>query len=94
MNDKEYLIALENILSTREGRLFIAHLLSECGVDLLSGISYRTQKTAHELGLDLLHKIVYNDCESLKQLISEQKTLEVNNGRGSRGSDDLDSNDY
>lgn len=80
-------IVLRNVLSDRYGREFVRWILRECGVDLITGISYRGEKTAHELGLDLLHKILYNNIESLKTIISEQKTLEVNDGRGNRDTD-------
>jgi hypothetical protein len=83
MENEEFIkITLHNVLADRNGREFVRVLLSECGVDLTSGMSYRTEKTAHELGLDLLHKIMYNEIEQLKTIISEQKALEVNNGRG------------
>ena len=81
-------IALGNILADKYGRVVIRAILSDCGVDIANGISYRGEKTAHEFGLELLHKIMYNDIDKLKLMISEQKTLEVNNGRGSRDADD------
>lgn len=81
-------IALHNILNDRYGREFVRWLLRECGVDVISGISYRSEKTAHELGLDLLHKIMYNEIDKLKLIISEQRTLEVNDDRGNGGTDD------
>lgn len=80
-------LMLKNVLSDRYGREFVRWVLRECGVDLITGISYRGEKTAHELGLDLLHKILYNNIDSLKTIISEQKTLEVNDGRGNRDTD-------
>lgn len=81
-------IALGNVLADKYGRVVIRAILSDCGVDIANGISYRGGKTAHEFGLELLHKIMYNDIDKLKLMISEQKTLEVNNGRGSRDADD------
>ncbi len=87
-DDKFTKIVLHNVLADKDGREFIRVILSECGVDLISGISFRTEKTAHEFGLDLLHKIMYNEIEQLNKIISEQKTLEVNNGRGNGGRDD------
>ena len=86
--NKEQELALHNILEDRYGREFVRWLLSECGVDVISGISYRGDKTAHELGLDLLHKIMYNEIDKLKLIISEQRTLEVNDDRGNGGTDD------
>lgn len=86
MNEEQE-IALHNILEDRYGREFIRWLLRECGVDVISGISYRSERTAHELGLDLLHKIMYNEIDKLKLIISEQQTLEVNDGRGNRDTD-------
>ena len=53
MDERQYKVALKNILMSGEGRLFILHLLSDCGINLGDGISYRSEKTAHELGLDL-----------------------------------------
>jgi hypothetical protein len=81
-------IALGNVLADKYGRVVIRAILADCGVDIANGISYRGDKTAHEFGLELLHKIMYNDIDKLKLMISEQKTLEVNNGRGSRDADD------
>lgn len=87
--NQEQEIALSNILDDKYGREFIRWILNECGVDIISGISYRGEKTAHELGLDLLHKIMYNNIDKLKLIISEQKTLEVKDGfRGNRDTDD------
>ena len=60
MDERQYRVALKNILETGSGRLFILHLLAECGVNLGDGISYRSEKTAHELGLDLLNNLLYN----------------------------------
>jgi hypothetical protein len=88
MDNDKFGIVLHNVLADRFGREFVRVVLAECGIDLCSGISYRTEKTAHEFGLDLLHKIMYNDTEQLSKLISEQKALEVNNGRGNGGTDD------
>ena len=85
--NQEQEIALHNVLSDKYGREFVRWLLQECGVDVISGISYRGTKTAHELGLDLLHKIMYNEIDKLKLIISEQQTLEVNDGRGNRDTD-------
>ena len=81
-------LALHNILADRDGRRVIRWLLNECGVDLIHGISYRGTRTAHELGLDLLQEIMYNEIDKLKLIISEQDTLEVKNGRGNGESDD------
>lgn len=86
--NQEQELALHNILEDRYGREFVRWLLSECGVDVISGISYRSDKTAHEFGLDLLHKIMYNEIDKLKLIISEQRTLEVNDDRGNGGTDD------
>lgn len=86
MNEEQE-IALHNILEDRYGREFIRWILRECGVDVIDGISYRSERTAHELGLDLLHKIMYNEIDKLKLIISEQQTLEVNDGRGNRDTD-------
>ena len=86
--NKEQELALHNILEDRYGREFVRWLLRECGVDVIDGISYRSEKTAHELGLDLLHKIMYNEIDKLKLIISEQRTLEVNDDRGNGGTDD------
>lgn len=87
MNPEQEL-ALHNILTDKYGREFVRWVLSECGVDVISGISFRGEKTAHEFGLDLLHKIMYNEIDKLKLIISEQRTLEVNDDRGNGGSDD------
>lgn len=90
-------IALHNILSEQDGRRFVRWLLSECGVDVISGISFRSEKTAHEFGLDLLHAIMYNEIDKLKLIISEQQTLEASDGRGNGKSDDnrgSDRNEY
>lgn len=87
MNEKER-IAFHNVLSDRDGRTVIRWLLNECGVDVIHGISFRGERTAHELGLDLLQAIMYNEIDKLKLIISEQETLEVKNGRGNRESDD------
>ena len=81
-------IALHNVLSDKYGREFIRWVMNECGVDVVNGISYRGEKTAHEFGLDLLHKIMYNEIDKLKLIISEQRTLEVNDDRGNGGTDD------
>lgn len=81
-------ITLHNVLADKDGREFVRVILAECGIDLCSGISYRSDRTAHEFGLDLLHKIMYNETEQLSKIISEQKALEVNNGRGNGGGDD------
>lgn len=87
--NQEQEIALSNILSDKYGREFVRWILNECGVDIINGISYRGDKTAHELGLDLLHKIMYNNIDKLKLIISEQKTVEVKNElRGNGGTDD------
>lgn len=86
MNPEQEL-ALHNILSDRYGREFVRWVLSECGVDVISGISFRGEKTAHEFGLDLLHKIMYNEIDKLKLIISEQRTLEVNDGGGNGDTD-------
>lgn len=86
--NREQELALHNILNDRYGREFVRWLLRECGVDVISGISYRGDKSAHELGLDLLHKIMYNEIDKLKLIISEQRTLEVNDDRGNGGTDD------
>lgn len=86
--NKEQELALHNILSDKYGREFVHWLLNECGVDVINGISYRGGRTAHELGLDLLHKIMYNEIDKLKLIISEQRTLEVNDDRGNGGTDD------
>ena len=91
MNEKER-IAFHNVLSDRDGRTIIRWLLNECGVDVIHGISFRGTRTAHELGLDLLQAIMYNEIDKLKLIISEQETLEVKNGRGNRESDN-DRND-
>lgn len=87
MNPEQEL-ALHNVLTDKYGREFVRWILSECGVDVISGISFRGEKTAHEFGLDLLHKIMYNEIDKLKLIISEQRTLEVNDDRGNGGSDD------
>lgn len=87
MNPEQEL-ALHNILTDKYGREFVRWILSECGVDVISGISFRGEKSAHEFGLDLLHKIMYNEIDKLKLIISEQRTLEVNDGGGNGGSDD------
>lgn len=90
-------IALHNVLSDKDGRRFVRWLLSECGVDVINGISYRAERTAHEFGLDLLHAIMYNEIDKLKLIISEQQTLEASDGRGNRKSDgygDSDRNEY
>ena len=83
MNDKQYRVALHNILSSPEGRLFILKLLGDCGVNIGDSISYRSDKTAHEVGLDLLDEIMYSHTDEFKKLVSDNKTLkEVLNGRG------------
>jgi len=83
MNEKQRAVVLYNMLNSSDGRLFILQLLSDCGVNIGEGISYRTERTAHEVGLDLLDEIMYNHTNELKKLISEQKTLkEVLDGRG------------
>lgn len=87
MNEEQKL-GLHNMLDDRYGREVIRWILNECGVDLVNGISYRGDKTAHELGLDLLHEIMYNEIDKLKLIISEQRTLEVNDDRGNRDTDD------
>jgi hypothetical protein len=87
MNPEQEL-ALHNVLTDKYGREFVRWILSECGVDVISGISFRGEKTAHEFGLDLLHKIMYNEIDKLKLIISEQRTLEVNDGGGNGGTDD------
>ena len=90
-------IALHNVLADQDGRRFIRWLLSECGVDVVNGISFRGERTAHELGLDLLHLIMYNEIDKLQLIISEQQTLEASDGRGNRKSDgdgDSDGNGY
>lgn len=84
---EEQKIALHNVLSDKYGREFVRWILCECGVDVVNGISYRGEKTAHELGLDLLHEIMYNEIDKLKLIISEQRTLEVNDDRGNRDTD-------
>ena len=85
----EQKLALSNVMSDKYGREFVRWILFECGVDLTSGISYRSEKTAHELGLDLLHQIMYNEIDKLKLIISEQQTLEVKDElRGNGGTDD------
>lgn len=81
-------IVLHNVLSDKYGREFVRWIMNECGVDVVNGISYRGEKTAHEFGLDLLHKIMYNEIDKLKLIISEQRTLEVNDDRGNGGTDD------
>jgi hypothetical protein len=86
--NREQQVALRNILADKYGREFIRWVLRECGIDLLSGMSYRAPKTAHEFGLDLLHEIMYNETDKLKLIISEQQTLEVRNGRGNGDTDD------
>ncbi len=87
MNSEQEL-ALHNIMNDKYGREFVRWILNECGVDIVNGISYRGEKSAHELGLDLLHKIMYNEIDKLKLIISEQKTLEVKNDRGNGDTDD------
>lgn len=87
MND-EQVLALHNVLSDKYGREFVRWILNECGVDVVNGISYRGEKTSHEFGLDLLHEIMYNEIDKLKLIISEQRTLEVNDDRGNGGTDD------
>ena len=88
MDERQYRVALKNILKTGSGRLFILHLLAECGVNLGDGISYRSEKTAHELGLDLLNNLLYNYPDEFKKLVSDSKTLkEVLNGRGNNSDD-------
>lgn len=84
----EQQIALHNILNDKYGREFVRWIMNECGVDVINGISYRGEKTAHEFGLDLLHEILYNEIDKLKLIISEQRTLEVNDDRGNGGTDD------
>lgn len=86
--NEEQKIAFSNILGDKYGREFIRWVLNECGVDLMSGFSFRGERSAHEFGLDLLHEIMYNEIDKLKLIISEQKTLEVNNDRGNRGTDE------
>ena len=86
--NQEQELALRNILSDKYGREFVRWVLNECGVDVINGISYRSERTAHELGLDLLQRIMYNDIDKLKLIISEQRTLEVNDDRGNGGTDD------
>lgn len=88
MNDDQR-IGLHNVLEDKYGREFVRWVLNECGVDVMNGISYRGQKTAHELGLDLLHEMMYNEIDKLKLIISEQKTVEAKDGfRGNRDTDD------
>ena len=87
MNDEQK-IALHNVVADPYGREFIRWIMNECGVDVVNGISYRGEKTAHEIGLDLLHEIMYNEIDKLKLIISEQRTLEVNDDRGNGGTDD------
>ena len=89
MNDEQKL-GLERVMGDKYGREFIRWILNECGVDLVNGISYRGSKTAHELGLDLLHEIMYNEIDKLKLIISEQRTLEVNDGHRGTGDTDTD----
>ena len=87
--NKDQEIGLANVLNDKYGREFVRWILNECGVDVINGISYRSEKTAHELGLDLLHKIMYNEIDKLKLIISEQRTLEVKDGfRGNGDTDD------
>ena len=87
--NREQQVALRNILADKYGREFIRWVLRECGIDLLSGMSYRAPKTAHEFGLDLLHEIMYNETDKLKLIISEQKTVEAKDGfRGNGDTDD------
>lgn len=86
--NQEQELALHNVLSDKYGRELVRWILNECGVDIVNGISYRGERTAHELGLDLLHKIMYNEIDKLKLMISEQRTLEVNDDRGNGGTDD------
>ena len=81
-------IGLHNVLTEKYGREFIRWILNECCVDVINGISYRGNKTAHEFGLDLLHTIMYNEIDKLKLIISEQRTLEVNDGGGNGDTDD------
>lgn len=88
MDERQYKVALKNILMSGEGRLFILHLLSDCGINLGDGISYRSEKTAHELGLDLLNDLLYNYPDEFKKLVSDSKILkEVLNGRGNNSDD-------
>ena len=89
MNDEEK-IALHNVMDDKYGREFIRWVLNAAGVDIMNGISYRGEKTAHELGLDLLQEIMYNEIDKLKLMLSEQKTLEVKNEF--RGNGDTDDN--
>lgn len=85
--NEDQIIGLHNVLEDKYGREFIRWILNECGVDVVNGISYRSDKTAHELGLDLLHELMYNEIDKLKLIISEQRTLEVNDDRGNRDTD-------
>lgn len=88
MNDEEK-IALHNVMADKHGREFVRWVLNTAGVDIMNGISYRGEKTAHELGLDLLQEIMYNEIDKLKLMLSEQRTLEVKNEfRGNGGTDD------
>ena len=89
MNDEEK-IALHNVMDDKYGREFVRWVLGAAGVDIMNGISYRGEKTAHELGLDLLQEIMYNEIDKLKLMLSEQKTLEVKNEF--RGNGDTDDN--
>ena len=86
MNEEQKL-GLQHVMDDKYGREFIRWIFNECGIDLIGGISYRGDKTAHELGLDLLHQIMYNEIDKLKLIISEQRTLEVNDDRGNRDTD-------
>jgi hypothetical protein len=84
-------LPLQHVLSDKYGREFIIQLLRECGVDIVSGISFRKEKTAHEIGLDLLQEIMYNHNSQLRQMVSDLKTqVEENNGRGNNIDSDSD----
>ena len=79
---------MENMLRDPSGRKFIIHILSECGVYIGEGFSFRPEKTAHEVGLDLLQDIMYNYTDELKKLISDDKNLkELLNGRGNNNNE-------
>jgi len=84
MNEDVFInVVLHNVLSDKYGRMFIGAILADCGIDFGTGFSFRDEKTAHEFGLDLLHKIMYNEPELLKKLISDNKlSMEVGNDRG------------
>lgn len=70
---------LHNIMNTIDGRCFIYHLLSNCGIDVLSGIPSNKVDDftlgQRKIGIDIFNKIYYNEGDRFREMISEQKSL-------------------